>query len=147
MQMADTIKCNIVSLPHFSDSGPVLVEMLKQAGIEASYAEPPDVGALLNAGDYTCGMWGLSGAMSDTIYRSLLPFTTGDAGNRFQYSNSEFDAIVEELAFTADEATALELEAAAMRIWLEELPSVNLVQFYNRTANNAYYWTNWALYG
>lgn len=139
----DTIKCNIVSLPHFSDSGPVLVEMLKQAGIEASYAEPPDVGALLNAGDYTCGMWGLSGAMSDTIYRSLLPFTTGDAGNRFQYSNSEFDAIVEELAFTADEATALELEAAAMRIWLEELPSVNLVQFYNRTANNAYYWTNW----
>ena len=139
----DTIKCHISSLPHFSDSGPVIVEMLKQGGIEASYSEPPDVGSLLPTGDYICGLWGLAGAMSDSLYRSLLHFTTDDSGNWFQYSNPEFDAIVAELAGTADKAKALELEKAAMAIWLEDLPAVNLVQFYNRTANNEHYWTNW----
>ena len=46
----DTVKCHISSLPHFSDMGPVLAEMLKQHGIDASYAEPPDVGAKLSSG-------------------------------------------------------------------------------------------------
>ena len=48
-----------------------------------------------------------------------------------------------ELAGTADKTKALELEKAAMDIWLADMPAVNLVQFYNRTANNAHYWTNW----
>lgn len=139
----ERIKCDISSLPHFSDMGPVLVEMLRQHGIDSSYAEPPDVGALLSAGDYTCGLFGHNGAMSGTIYRTLRLYTTGDPGNWFQYSNSEFDAIVEQLAVAADEATVLELERQAMEIWLRDLPDVNLVQFYNRTANNGHYWTNW----
>jgi peptide/nickel transport system substrate-binding protein len=139
----DTVKCHISSLPHFSDLGPVLVEMLKQGGIEASYAEPPDVGALLSTGDYICGLFGHNGSMSGNIYRTLLLYTTDDPGNWFQYSNSEFDAIVEELAVTSDEASVRELEAAAMQIWLQDLPDVNLAQFYNRTGNSAYYWSNW----
>ena len=139
----DRIKCNISSLPHFSDMGPVLVEMLKQHGIEASYAEPPDIGALLSSGDYSCGLFGHNGSMSGNIYRTLRLYTTGDPGNWFQYSNPDFDAIVEELAVTADEAKVRELEAAAMDIWLSDLPDVNLVQFYNRTGNNGHYWTNW----
>ncbi len=139
----DTIKCHISSLPHFSDLGPVLVEMLKLGGIDASYAEPPDVGALLSSGDYTCGLFGHNGAMSGNIYRTLRLYTTGDPGNWFHYSNPEFDAIVEELATAADEATVRDLEEAAMEIWLRDLPDVNLAQFYNRTANNAHYWTNW----
>ncbi|MEZ4675561.1 MAG: hypothetical protein R2932_15120 [Caldilineaceae bacterium] len=139
----DTIKCDIQSLPHFSDLGPVLVEMLKQNGIESSFAQPPDVGALLSSGDYTCGLFGHNGAMSGNIYRTLLLYTTGDPGNWFQYSNPEFDAIVEELAVAADETTVRELEKAAMDIWLRDLPDINLAQFYNRTGNNAYYWTNW----
>jgi peptide/nickel transport system substrate-binding protein len=139
----DRIKCHISSLPHFSDLGPVLVEMLKQHGIEASYAEPPDVGALLLSGDYVCGLFGHNGAMSGTIYRTLLLYTTGDANNMSQYANTEFDAIVEELAVAADEAQVMELERAAMEIWLRDLPDINLVQFYNRTGNNATYWTNW----
>ena len=139
----DTVKCHISSLPHFSDLGPVLVEMLKQGGIEASYAEPPDVGALLSTGDYICGLFGHNGSMSGNIYRTLLLYTTDDPGNWFQYSNPEFDAIVEELAVTSDEASVRELEAAAMQIWLQDLPDVNLAQFYNRTGNSAYYWSNW----
>ncbi|NJN82118.1 MAG: ABC transporter substrate-binding protein, partial [Caldilineaceae bacterium] len=139
----DTIKCPIASLPHFSDSGPVLAEMLKQSGIDASYSEPPDVGGQLSTGDYTCGLFGLSGAMSASLYRSLLAFTTGNTANWYQYSNPDYDALVAELADTADEAKARELEAAAMEIWLNDMPSVNLLQFYNRTANNGHYWSNW----
>ncbi len=139
----DTIKCYIQSLPHFSDLGPVLVEMLKQGGIDTTFSVPPDTGAILASGDYTCGMWGHNGAMSGNIYRTLRLYTTGDPGNWFQYSNPEFDAIVEELAVTADEAKVRELEHAAMDIWLRDLPDVNLAQFYNRTANNGHYWTNW----
>lgn len=139
----DTVKCHISSLPHFSDLGPVLVEMLKQNGVEASYSEPPDVGTLLPSGDYICGLWGHNGAMSGNIYRTLLLYTTGDPGNWFQYSNPDFDVIVEELATTSDEAKIRELEKAAMEIYLQDMPEVNLAQFYNRTANNGYYWTNW----
>jgi len=139
----DTIKCYIASLPHFSDLGPVLVEMLKQGGIDTTFSQPPDVGAILSSGDYTCGLFGHNGAMSGNIYRTLRLYTTGDPGNWFQYSNPEFDAIVDELAGAADEATVRELEYAAMDIWLRDLPDVNLAQFYNRTANNQTYWTNW----
>ena len=139
----ERIKCDIQSLPHFSDMGPVLVEMLKQHGIETTFAVPPDVGTLLSSGEYTCGMWGHNGAMSGNIYRTLLLYTTGDPGNWFQYSNAEFDAIVEELAVTADEAKVRELEKAAMEIWLQDLPDINLTQFYNRTGNNGRYWSNW----
>ncbi len=117
--------------------------MLRQNGIDASFSQPPDVGTLLAGGDYICGMWGHNGAMSGNIYRTLLLYTTGDASNWFQYSNPEFDAIVEELAVTADEAKVRELEHAAMDIWLRDMPDVNLLQFYNRTGNNGHYWTNW----
>ena len=46
----DRIKCDVISLPHFSDSGPVLVEMLKQAGIETTFSQPPDIGTLIGRG-------------------------------------------------------------------------------------------------
>lgn len=139
----ERIKCDIVSIPHFSDSGPIIAEMLRQNGIDASYSEPTDTYNLMQNGDYTCGMFGHNGAMSGTIYRTLLLYTTGDASNLFQYSNPEFDAIVEELGVTADEEKVRELEAAAMKIWLEDMPDINLLQFYNRTGNNAHYWENW----
>ena len=132
----DRIVCPIISLPHFSDSGPIIVEMLKQNGIDASFSQPPDIGNLLNAGDFICGMWGHNGSMSGDIYRTLLLYTTGNVGNWNQYSNPEFDAIVEELAVTADEAKVRELEHAAMDIYLRDLPEVNIAQFYNRTGNN-----------
>lgn len=139
----DTIKCPVVSLPHFSDMGPVLVEMLRQHGIESSFSQPPDIGTLLNSGDFTCGLWGHNGSMSGDIYRTLLIYTTGGAGNYPQYSNDEFDAIVEQMATAASTEEVRELERAAMEIWLQDLPEVPLVQFYNRTGNNQHYWTNW----
>jgi peptide/nickel transport system substrate-binding protein len=139
----DRIKCDIVSLPHFSDSGPVIVEMLKQAGIETSFSQPPDIATLLTAGDFRCGLWGHNGSMSGDIYRTLLLYTTDDVGNYSHYSSSEYDAIVGELATATDDAQVRALEHQAMEIWLRDLPEVPLLQFYNRTGNNGHYWTNW----
>jgi peptide/nickel transport system substrate-binding protein len=139
----ERIQCHILSLPHFSDSGPILVEMLNQAGIETSFSQPPDIGTRLNAGDFQCGLFGHNGSMSGDIYRTLLLYTTGGVGNFSQYSNSEFDAIVEEMATATDDAQIRALEREAMEIWLQDLPEVPLLQFYNRTGNNGHYWTNW----
>ena len=139
----DRIQCNITSFALWTDLGPVLAETLRQHGIESSYSEPTDAGQLLNSGQYQCALFGHNGAQSGNIYRTLVLYTTGNPGNRFQYSNPEFDAIVEELAETANEARVRELEAAAMEIWLRDMPDIQLVQFYNRTANNQHYWTNW----
>jgi peptide/nickel transport system substrate-binding protein len=138
------IQCNIISLPHFSDSGPVLVEMLKQAGIESSYSQPPDIGTLLTSGDFQCGLFGNAGSMTGDIYRTLRLYTTGDTGNNFShYSNPEYDALVEQLATATNDEQVRELERQAMEIWLTDMPAVPLLQFYNRTGNNGHYWTNW----
>lgn len=139
----ERIQCHIISLPHFSDSGPILVEMLNQAGIESSFSQPPDIGTRLNAGDFQCGLYGHNGSMSGDIYRTLLIYTTGGVGNYSQYSNPEFDTIVEQMATTTEDAAVRELERQAMDIWLRDLPEVPLLQFYNRTGNNGHYWTNW----
>ena len=139
----ERIQCHILSLPHFSDSGPILVEMLNQAGIETSFSQPPDIGTRLTAGDFQCGLFGHNGSMSGDIYRTLLIYTTGGVGNYSQYSNSEFDTLVEQMATATDDAEIRELEREAMDIWLRDLPEVPLLQFYNRTGNNGHYWTNW----
>ena len=139
----DRINCDIISLPHFSDSGPIIVEMLKQAGIESSFSQPPDIATRLTAGDFKCGLHGHNGSMSGDIYRTLLIYTTGDIGNYSHYSNPEYDAIVQELGTATTDEQVRSLEHQAMEIWLKDLPEVPLLQFYNRTGNNGHYWTNW----
>jgi ABC-type transport system substrate-binding protein len=120
--------------------------MLNQAGIETSFSQPPDIGTRLNAGDFECGLFGHNGSMSGDIYRTLLLYTTGSigaGGNYSQYSNADFDAIVEEMATATSDEQIRALEREAMAIWLSDLPEVPLLQFYNRTGNNGHYWTNW----
>jgi len=138
------IKCDIVSFSLWTDLGPVLSETLRQYGIDASYSEPTDAYSQLSSGKYTCGLFGHNGSQSGDIYRTLNLYTTGNSENLFQYSNPEFDKIVNQLANTADVKQARELEHQAMDLWLQDLPDVQLVQFYNRAGMNQHYWTNWA---
>ena len=139
----ERIKCNIVSFSLWTDLGPVLAETLKQHGIESSYSEPTDAYDQMAGGTYECGLFGHNGAQSGNLYRTLNLYTTGNPENLFQYSNPDFDAIVKELGDTADEAKVRELEQAAMDIWLQDMPDIQLVQFFNRTGNNQHYWTGW----
>ena len=47
------VTLEIISFFDFTGVGPVVVEQLKRAGIEATYAEPPDMFDRFSAGDYT----------------------------------------------------------------------------------------------
>ena len=120
-----------------------MAETLRQHGIDASYAEPPDSYSQLVGEDYTCGLFGRNGSQTGDIYLTLLLYTTDNPSNLYNYSNLEFDAIVEELSVTADLTKVRELEFAAMDIYLKDLPDVSLVEFFNRVATNTYYWENW----
>ena len=139
----DRIKCNITSFSLWTDLGPVLAETLKQHGIESSYSEPTDAYQKMSSGQYECGLFGHNGSQSGNIYRTLNLYTTGNPENLFQYSNKKFDDIVKELSNTADEKKVRELEHSAMEIWLQDLPDIQLVQFYNRPGINQHYWKNW----
>lgn len=140
----DTIKCNIIGSGHFTDLGPALEAQLERHGIVAKWSQPPDVWARnVKGGDFECSLVGHNGSQSGDIYRTLLAYTTEDGGNRWSYSNAEFDRLVEAMAREPDQARVLDLTEDALRIWLDELPDVPLFEFFNRVARNETYWVNW----
>lgn len=65
--------------------------------------------------------------------------------NSFRYQNTEFDAIVDQMAATPpdDEAVMVDLYQQAMSIWLDELPIVPIVQAPALVPFNSRYWTGW----
>ena len=140
----DTIKCNIIGSGHFTDLGPALAATLERHGIESTWSQPPDVWARNGkGGDYECTLVGHNGSQSGDIYRTLLAYTTESGGNRWSYSNPEFDAIVESMAREPDTQKVLDLTEQALRIWLADMPDVPLFEFFNRVARNETYWENW----
>ena len=140
----DTIKCNIIGSGHFTDLGPALASTLQRHGIDSSWSQPPDVWARnTKGGDFECSLVGHNGSQSGDVYRTLLAYTTDNGGNRWSYSNAEFDAIVESMAREPDTQKVLDLTEQALRIWLTDMPDVPLFEFFNRVARNETYWTNW----
>jgi len=138
----ERIGCNIVSIPHFADMGPVVAELLRQHGIDSSYEQPTDAADQLASGDYECSFWGHNGSQSGDIYQTLRLYLTGESENYANYANPEFDAVVAELALAADLETVRDLEHQAMDIWLRDMPDIPLLQFFNRVGRNTHYWTN-----
>ncbi len=65
------VDLEIISFFDFTSVGPVIVEQLKQAGINATYSEPPDIFTRFSAGDYTGCLFGHGGSYSSDIYYSL----------------------------------------------------------------------------
>ncbi|MEE2627958.1 MAG: ABC transporter substrate-binding protein, partial [Candidatus Latescibacterota bacterium] len=56
----------------------------------------------------------------------------------------EYDAIVDKMGQTSPDDPELQnLFRQAMEIWLSELPSIPLVQWYHRIPQNETYWKNW----
>ena len=70
---------------------------------------------------------------------------TGTSAEYFwRWKNEEFDAIVDRMAEVAPEDPELvALFRRAMDIWLRELPSIPLIQWYHRIPHNETYWKNW----
>ena len=62
----------------------------------------------------------------------------------WRWRNADYDALVDEMGRTApDDPRLAELFREAMAIWLDEMPSVPLLQWYHRIPHNETYWKNW----
>jgi peptide/nickel transport system substrate-binding protein len=140
-------------VPAFADVGPVVAEMMYQAGFDATHAAPPDVGTMMSTGTALLHLNGHTGSVADPFttldgYHSRWVMPTGDAFsglNRPRWSNEEYDAIVEEMSRTHPDDTdkIQQLFNDAMAIWYREMPEVPIVQWFHRILMNTTYWTGW----
>ena len=145
-----TIKMPVNIFGGFQDIGPVVVEQLKRGGFDASFRMISDAYDQMSQGEARAFLTGHGGSVRDPyftlrLYHSRFVEPTGTAAQYFwRWSNEEFDAIVDQMGQIApDDPALVDLFHQAMEIWLRELPSVPLVQWFHRIPHNETYWTNW----
>jgi ABC-type transport system substrate-binding protein len=135
-----------------SDIVPVLVEMLLQAGFDASINFGTDAYQKMADGAPGAYMFGHGASLVDP-YAALELFHgrfsesigTSAGNNRFsRYSNPEYDAILDEMApLGADDPRFQELAAQALEIYWKEQIDIPIIQWLHRIAYNQTNWTNW----
>jgi peptide/nickel transport system substrate-binding protein len=131
--------------------GPVLVEMLKRNGVEASMSLPPDFDDRFQKGQYTGAIYGHGGSVNEPyntlrLYQSISVAVPGaHQANFARWKNPDYDKLVDEMFAVAptDTAKLKEIFRKAMEIWLPDLPDIQLVQNYHRIPMNTTYWKNW----
>jgi len=134
-----------------ADIVPVLVEMLKAAGFDASVQFGPD--AYQNMADGKPGfyMFGHGASLLDP-YAVFELFTlkpqgnTAGSNNFSRFNNADFDKLVSEIAplGTADPKFQ-EGAAKLMEIYWDQVIDVPIIQWLHRIAYNQTHWTNWPL--
>jgi peptide/nickel transport system substrate-binding protein len=145
------MKMEILGFPFLSALGPVVAQQLKNAGIDASYAMPPNAGQLFEKGEYVATLYGHGGSVSDPyetlrLYQSASVALPGSHQSNFsRWKNAEYDKIVDAAYVTPmeDKKKLLELFRQAMEIWLPNLPDVQLIHNYHTIARNETYWGGW----
>ncbi len=132
------------------DFAPVLVEQLRQAGIDAKFRQASDGYTRMASGHSQSFIFGHGGSVRDPyftlrLYHSRFVQPTGTSTPNFwRWSNSKFDTIVDQMGETDPKDPELAiLFQKALQIWLPELPAIPLLQFYHRIPHNETYWTNW----
>lgn len=129
----------------------VIVEQLKNQGIEVTPSSPPDYLDRFSSGNYEVQFFGHGGSVRDPYYTLRLYQGASKAVpghhqvNFSKWSNPEYDAIVDQVFVTPmdDYETLENLFYDAMAIWLPELPDIPLTELYHRIGHNHTYWTNW----
>jgi len=135
-----------------SAMGPVLSQMLKRHGVDASLSLPPDFNERFQKGEYAGSIYGHGGSIREPydtlrLYQSQSIAVPGaHAVNFARWKNPDYDKIVDEVYVTdpTNVAKLKELFRAAMELWLPALPDIQLVQNYHRIPLNETYWKNWA---
>ena len=131
--------------------GPVLSELLKRRGVEASFSLPPDFDDRFQKGQFTGSIYGHGGAINEP-YSTLRLYQGASVAvpgahlvNFARWKNAEFDKITDEMYVTDpnNKPKMMELFHRAMEIWLPELPDIQLVQNFHRIPMNTTYWKNW----
>lgn len=145
------MKFEILGSNTFAAVGPVVQELLKRAGIDATYIQPPDSDNRFFNGEYVAKLYGHGGSIKDPYLTLRLYQTATEAvpgahlANFPKWTNKQYDAIVDEMAVTQTDNTAktMELYRKAMEIWLPEMPDIVLTEFYHRIPMNETYWKGW----
>ena len=147
-----TLDLDIIGPNSMADVGPVISEQLRQQGVNAEFALPPDFNDRFQQGNYAGSLYGHGGSVSGDPYFTLRLYQSATEAvpgahqvNFAKWENAEYDQIVDEMAVTppSDEATLLEQWHEAMEIWLPELPDIQVKEFYHRIPMNTTYWNNW----
>ena len=135
-----------------SDIAPVLVEMLKKGGFDASVNFGND--AMQNMLDGKAGlyMWGHGASLRDP-YAALELFhgkysasigTTAGSNRWSRYSNPDYDKLIDAMApLAADDPKFLDLAAQALGIYWRDTIDIPIIQWLHRIPYNQTYWTNW----
>jgi len=145
------MKFDLLGTNTFAAIGPVVQELLKRAGIDATYVQPPDSDNRFFNGDYVAKLYGHGGSIKDPYLTMRLYQTATEAvpgahlANFPKWTNKEFDKIIDEMAITPTDNTAktTELYRKAMEIWLPEMPDIILTESYHRIPMDTTYWTGW----
>lgn len=133
--------------------GMVVVQQLKDQGIEVTPSNPPDWATRFEKGDYQAAFYGHGGSVNDP-YATLNLYTSSSENvpgahqaNFPRWTNADYDKIVDEVYITpmTDYAKLEGLFHDAMAIWLPQLPDIPLTQLYHRIGYNETYWTNWPI--
>ncbi|MBM3279449.1 MAG: ABC transporter substrate-binding protein [Candidatus Handelsmanbacteria bacterium] len=140
----------IESFPFLQDLAVVLVAQLQQAGFEAGFRATSDSATRITQGRARAFLYGNGGAVRDPyftlrLYHSRFVQPTGTPAESFwRWRNAEFDRLVDQMGQIAPEdPRMIPLFRQAMEIWLGEMPSIPLVQWYHRIPHNEKYWRNW----
>lgn len=146
------IELEIISFFDFTSVGPVVVEQLRRAGIQATYSEPPNFFVRYSEGDYTGALFGHGGSYSGDIYYSLRLYQSasekipgGHLVNFSRWNNEEYDRLVDELYGTSptDTEAVMAIWNQCMEIWIPDNPDLQISQGIHRLPMNTTYWTGW----
>ncbi|MBT7862462.1 MAG: ABC transporter substrate-binding protein [Gemmatimonadetes bacterium] len=134
----------------FLDIAPIMVQQMRNAGFDASFRFTSDAVTRIARGTARAFINGNGGSVRDPyftlrLYHSRYVSPTGvAAASYWRWGNPEFDAVVDEMGqISPEDPRTVRLFRQAMEIWLGELPSIPLVQWFHRVAQNQTYWTNW----
>ena len=148
----DVVVCDILGFGIFNDFGPILARQLDNHGIKSTYANPPDAWSRQQAGEASCGLRGHGGSVRDPYFTMNLYYGTdaaeageGHQANPYFWSDPRWNELTDAVSAAGiDDVAALEgYWTEAMDIWLEELPDVQVIEWYHRIPMNTTYWTNW----
>jgi peptide/nickel transport system substrate-binding protein len=140
----------IDAIPALNASVPVVAQLLKNAGIDASFRSTPESRAIIRDGKYDLALFGHRGSTNDPfdtlyVYHSVNAYEVGRPTlNPARWSNKEYDAIVDQVAkLPPEDPKITELVKAAMEIWMREAVEAPINEWYHRIPMNETYWTGW----
>ncbi|MDE0306631.1 MAG: ABC transporter substrate-binding protein [Albidovulum sp.] len=131
--------------------GPVVIQLLRNAGFDVSFASSPETPKKLFTGQYDIGIFGHNGSIDSPLETLRLyhcdnafPLDSGIVSRAIaRWCNEAYSALVDEFATFADgDPAALDVFAKAMDLWYAAAMEAPLSQWYHRIPMNQTYWRN-----